>query len=106
LSWQARAEQLTSACLQCSAPVPLLEAQMLSAPHLPHGDKETKRPWGNGQSDSGPWGRWTTGQWDIGIKRTGQGDNAQLDIRTLGPGRRTNGAMGHWTMSPGGAWPR
>ena len=43
LSWQGRAEQLTSVCLQCSAPMPLLGAQTIAAP-TPHGDKETKRP--------------------------------------------------------------
>jgi hypothetical protein len=58
----------------------------------PHGDKKTKRPWGNGQSDSGPWAidNGTLGHWNLG-EQVGQGDNAQCDTGIWGTGTKK-----HW----------
>ena len=54
----------------------------------------TKRPWDNGQSDSGPW---VNGQWDVGTME--MGEQAKGDFWKLG--QRCKEAMGQWDI---GQW--
>ena len=62
-------------------------------------DNGTKKPWDDGQSDSGPWGN---RQWDTGTMKMGEQAKGTRGFWETGTvGQRSNRTMGHWTM---GQW--
>jgi hypothetical protein len=57
-------------------------------------DNGTKRPWDNGQSDSGPW---VNRQWDTGTMKMGEQAKGTMGQWHFGKlGQWDKGAMGQW----------
>jgi hypothetical protein len=69
-------------------------------PRPPHGDKETKRVCGNGQSDSGPWGnrQWDAGTMELVEQVKGTMHNGTIGFGELGLEHWDNGTLDTGTM--------